>query len=174
MEQILEILKYILPSLVVFFTAFYILDAFMKNQLRQQQIDYKSKSISEILPLRLQAYERLSLLIERISPTSMIPRVKVAQMSATELQLALLNNIRQEYEYNLTQQIYVSSQLWALVTNLKEETVNMVASISSNMADDASANELAREIFQSMLNTKGGFPTTKILEVLKEEVKELY
>jgi len=124
--------------------------------------------------LRLQAYERLSLLIERISPTSMIPRVKVAHMSAKELQVALLNNIRQEYEYNLTQQIYVSSQLWALVTNLKEETVNMVASISTNMTEDATASELAREIFQSMLNTKGGFPTTKILEVLKEEVKELY
>ncbi len=174
MEQLLEILKYILPSLVVFVTAFYILNAFMKNQVLQKQIDYRSKAVKETLPLRLQAYERLSLLIERISPTSMIPRVKVAQMSAKELQVALLNNIRQEYEYNLTQQIYVSSQLWALVTNLKEETVNMVASISSNMPEDASASELAREIFQSMLNTKGGFPTTKILEVLKEEVKELY
>lgn len=174
MEQILEILKYTLPSLVVFITAFYILSTFLKNQLILKQLEYKSKAVKETLPLRLQAYERLSLLIERLSPTSMIPRVKVANMSAKELQVALLNNIRQEYEYNLTQQIYVSSQLWALVTNLKEETVNMVASISTNMDEDANANELAREIFQSMLNTKGGFPTTKILEVLKEEVKELY
>jgi len=174
MEQVFEILKYTLPSFIVFVTAYYILRTFMRNQLLQKQIEYRSKSIKETLPLRLQAYERLSLLIERISPTSMVPRVKVPQMSAKELQIALLNNIRQEYEYNLTQQIYVSAQLWALVTNLKEETVNMIASISSNMAEDASANELAREIFQSMLNTKGGFPTTKILEVLKEEVKELY
>jgi len=174
MEQALEILKYILPSLIVFATAYYILSSFMRNQLLQKKIEYQSKAIKETLPLRLQAYERLSLLIERLSPTSMIPRVKVAQMSAKELQVALLNNIRQEYEYNLTQQIYVSSQLWTLVTNLKEQTANMIASISTNMPEDATSTELAREIFQTMLNTEGGFPTSKILEVLKEEVKELY
>jgi len=174
MESFLEILKYVLPSLIVFVTAYYILHTFLKNQTIQQQIKYKEKALDQTLPLRLQAYERISLLIERISPTSMIPRVKVAQMSANELQLALLNNIRQEYEYNLTQQIYVSSQLWNLVTNLKEETVNMIANIGANLSKEATANELSREIFQSMLNTKGGFPTHKILDVLKEEVKELY
>jgi len=174
MENLLEILKYVLPSLIVFITAYYILRTFLKNQTVQHQIKYREKALEQTLPLRLQAYERISLLIERISPTSMIPRVKVAQMTAGELQMALLNNIRQEYEYNLTQQIYVSSQLWNLVTNLKEETINMIANISTNLPQDATANELGREIFQSMLNTKGGFPTNKILDVLKEEVKELY
>jgi len=174
MENLLEILKYVLPSLIVFITAYYILNTFLKNQTLQQQIKYKAKALDQTLPLRLQAYERISLLIERISPTSMIPRVKVPQMSANELQVALLNNIRQEYEYNLTQQIYISSQLWNLVTNLKEETVNMIASIASNLPENATATEFSREIFQSMLNTKGGFPTAKILDVLKEEVKELY
>lgn len=174
MENLLEILKYVLPSLIVFVTAYYILYTFLKNQTILQQIKYKEKALDQTLPLRLQAYERISLLIERISPTSMIPRVKVSQMSANELQVALLNNIRQEYEYNLTQQIYVSSQLWNLVTNLKEETVNMIANISANLPEGATANEFGRQIFQSMLNTKGGFPTNKILDVLKEEVKELY
>jgi len=174
MENLLEILKYVLPSLIVFITAYYILHTFLKSQITQQQIKYRQKALDQTLPLRLQAYERISLLIERISPTSMIPRVKVAQMTASELQVALLNNIRQEYEYNLTQQIYVSSQLWNLVTNLKEETVNMIANIGANLPQDATATEFSREIFQSMLNMKGGFPTNKILDVLKEEVKELY
>jgi len=174
MEQILEILKYILPSIVVFLTAYFILDIFAKNQIKRRQLEYQTKSQSHTLPLRLQAYERLSLLIERISPTSLIPRVKSQGMSAKEMQLAMLANIRQEYEHNLSQQIYVSSTLWNLITNLKEEIIKMIVSLGAALPEDATANDLSRNIFQAMLNSKDGFPTAIVQDVLKEEVKELY
>jgi len=174
MEAVLEVFKYVLPSLIVFLTAYFIFDSFTKSRLKSQYLDYKNKAGESIIPLRLQAYERMALLVERISPNSLIPRVKLPEMSSQEFQLALISNIRKEYEHNLTQQIYVSSTLWQLITNLKEETISMIMKIGSQLPEDASATDMSKAIFEFIVGMKVTYPTNQILDLLKQEVKELY
>ena len=122
----------------------------------------------------MQAYERLALMVERISPASLIPRVKTSNMSARELQIALIENVRQEFEHNLSQQIYVSPTLWKLINNLKEEIIKMIMKIGTTLPEDASASEMSKAIFEFIINMKSEFPTSQILDLLKQEVKELY
>ena len=117
MIELLEILKYVLPSLVVLAAAYYLLKLFLDNEQNKRLSDIKMAGYKIITPIRLQAYERLVLFIERISPESLVMRVHKPELSAMQMQTNLIQTIREEFEHNLSQQVYVSSQAWELVRN---------------------------------------------------------
>jgi len=123
-----------------------------------------------ILPLQLQAYERIVLFLERIFPTTLILRLNKPDLSSAQLQALLVKTIRDEFEYNLSQQIYISPTSWELVKNAKEETIRLINKGAGKVTEDAPSSELARIILEFSLE-KEKLPITIAIEELKKEVR---
>ena len=172
--MILEILKYTLPALIVFLTAFYLLTSYMNKDAATKALELKMKRDKEIVMLRLQAYERLALFLERINFAPVISRVRTPDMIASELQYAMVKNSREEFEHNLSQQIYVSSNAWNLIVSAKEEMMKTINLIGTQLPDDSSAGQLINAIFTGVQNSKAALPTDQALEFLKAECRELF
>lgn len=170
----LEILKYILPSLVVFLTAYYVISAFLKSERDKAELQSRIGNKQDILPLRLQAYERLAVFLERITPSSLIPRVIQQSMTAKRLQQSLIQNIRMEYEHNLSQQIYVSTRIWGMVSLVKDEMIRDINILGASVPENASAKDLSKRILEYYLESDEAVPAQSALEAIKAEVKKLY
>lgn len=142
--------------------------------------DYKIKLIEskrmlqkEILPLRLQAYERMTLFLERISPSSLIVRVMHPEMSARQLQTELVSTIRTEFDHNLSQQVYISAQAWVLARNAKEDIVKIINLAADECNPSGKAIDLSNKIFEVMLRNEE-MPAQKAIDFIKSEVNQFY
>lgn len=124
-------------------------------------------------PLQLQAYERLVLLAERISLPSLISRLNVSGAGIKDLQILLLESIKQEYEHNATQQIYVSPVAWSAVKNLKDQNMLIVNQVAASLPPDATGTDLSRRLLEFSLTQKKGELHTVVLEALNYEAKKL-
>ena len=124
-------------------------------------------------PLQLQAYERLVLLCERISLPSLISRVSQPGLSAREMQLFLLETIKQEYEYNVSQQIYVSIVAWDAVRNLRDQSMLIINQIANVLPPDAKASDLNRQLLEVIMNHQEKALHTVVLETLNYEARQL-
>lgn len=127
----------------------------------------------ESTTLRLQAYERLVLLTERISLLNLISRLNQPGISAYEMKIILTENIKQEFEYNSTQQLYVSQASWDSVRNLKEQNIMVVNQVASSLPVTASASELNRKILEVLISQPGGGIHELVLQSLNFEAKKL-
>lgn len=173
MEQALEILKYTLPALIVMLTAYLVINGFFKNESRKLDVQLRKEHTKETLLLRLQAYERLMIFLERISPANLLVRFDKQDMSAVEFQQILIASIRQEYEHNLSQQIYVSAEAWRLVNLAKDETIKVINLIAKANPKNASADELTKEIISFYIQTEQALPTEDAISWIKSDVKQL-
>lgn len=173
MEAFFEILKYVLPSLVVFITAYLIIKSFIENEQKKRNIEVKTMNFKQITPIRLQAYERLTLFVERINPESLLPRVYQQGMNVELFHTALLMTIRAEYEHNLSQQIYVSSKTWIAIKSSKESIVRLVNSTFSTLKPEAPAIELTKAIMEVVTSTEKS-PVYIALEMLKAETGQYF
>lgn len=169
MYQFAEILKYVLPSVVTFLTAWYLVKAFLVNDQKKRLLEIRMKSTELILPVRLQAYERCLLLMERISLNNLIVRSSLPGSSAGELHSYLVGTVRQEFDHNLSQQLYVSREAWELIRSAKEEVLKDLNSGLSNLPEGATGQELAGHILEGTLKQKNPL-TQKAIEQLKKEV----
>ncbi len=174
MEDILDIFKYILPSVVTFLAAYFIIKAFLDREYKNKLMDLRMQNHNTITPIRLQAYERMALFLERISLTQLVSRVHKSGMSARLLQNEMVKTIRAEFEHNLSQQIYVSSNAWNLIVQSKEEMIKTVDLIAANLPEGASAGMLVNAIFSGIQNANAQLPTEQALEFLKAECRELF
>src|SRR5690554_1612691 len=131
-----EIVKFTLPALITFLTAFFMIRLMLKREEENRKIDAILKNQKMITPIRLQAYERLVLFLERISPNHLIMRVQQPGMKVQELQRQLLANIRTEFEHNLSQQVYISHSTWEIIRNAKEQTIKLINSCADSISPD--------------------------------------
>ncbi len=173
MNTFLEILKYVLPSLVVFATAWYLVRQFLEQELKKTEKESRQQNRSLLTPIRLQAYERIILLLERISLSSMIMRVSDPAMRVQDLHLTLLRTIREEFEHNLSQQIYISEKSWELVKNAKEDLIKTINTAAGSLDAGLPATELVRVIFEQTLSSDRSMVNDAIL-VIKREVSQLF
>lgn len=173
MQELYEILKYTLPSLIVFLAVFLVLKKFLDNEHRKSVFDFKKSNLKLITPIRLQAYERSALFLERIGMENLITRVNQPRMSAEQLHLNLITSIRSEYEHNLSQQIYMSSDAWNAVKDAREETVKIIHTAMANIKSKGTAIELATSIF-NLLEEYNMPPNQKAIEIIKKEVRRLF
>ena len=180
MGALLEVLKYILPSLVVFATAYLLIKSFfeeqsrqVEKQLKQKELEIKAIQKKELGPLKLQAYERVVMFLERIAPHSLLPRTQQIGMSVSSLQAQLLSNIRSEYEHNLSQQIYISKEAWTVTKNAKENIIKIINSEKDQIKKDAPAFELSKAILEHMMQIPNS-PTDIAIDFLKKEVDGLF
>ena len=173
MDDFLEILKYVIPSIVVFATAYLILQKFMDNEYRKQVLLVRKENQNITMPLRLQAYERLILLLERISLNSIVVRVHQPGMNAKVLQDVLVQSINTEYEHNIAQQVYISSTAWGHVRKTKDDVIKIVNLAAAQMNDKSSGADLGKQIAAIMMKMEVS-PTHATITLLKKEVRQLF
>ena len=176
-DPLVQILVAVLPSIVVFLTAFYLIKQFMGGQAAQRNAEHVAEVRKEdhkhVLPLRLQAYERLALFAERISPGALLLRVHKGNMSSRMFHGDLVATIREEYEHNVTQQIYVSDKAWSKVRQAKEETIRLINLSYEQTGDTPSGTELSRHIFENV-SRLSHTPSQECLVIIKEDVRRLF
>jgi hypothetical protein len=173
METFLEILKFTIPSLVVGFLVWLVIDRFVRSEESRRNLELRLKNQALFTPLRLQAYERLTLFLERITPANLIQRVSRPGLSASELQQLLVHEINAEFSHNMSQQIYVSHQVWTLTRAVKEQVVNMINIAYTRMPPTAKGIDLSKAIF-AMLIEREENPTQKALDFLNKEVHLIF
>ncbi len=149
MELFIELLKILLPALVVFFTAYYLLKMLLDERQRVDRAILRNDAQKITLPLRLQAYERLTLLCDRVNILNTIMRVRTPGMKVRELRGALMMAISQEFDHNTSQQLYISETLWKILKIAKSDTLNLV----TNIGDDLDPNADAELLIQALLQT---------------------
>jgi hypothetical protein len=126
-----------------------------------------------ITPLRLQAYERMTLFLERITPNSLVLRVAPTASTAAELHQQLLKDLREEFNHNLAQQIYIGSDTWEIIRNAKEEVATLINLSAQEVAADASVTDLARQIMKRVIEQEN-LAVSAALGALKKEVQTLF
>ncbi|MEI8280424.1 MAG: hypothetical protein WCG87_11720 [Bacteroidota bacterium] len=173
MYTILEILKYTLPAIVVLISSYLIVQKFLITNLKRKQIALLHETQQVTIRMRLQAYERLVLYIERIHPRHLVPRVYQTGMTVSDLQQVLTFTIRSEFEHNLSQQLYVSRQVWETVRSVKEQEINMVNHIAKQLNAEGPAKELHGRIVDYVLTVEGELPTEVALHIINEEAKKV-
>jgi hypothetical protein len=171
--DILEILKYTIPAFIVLLATYIIVRNFMKSEYKKLEMKLRRETAKETLLLRLQAYERLMIFLERISPPNLFVRFDKEGLSAKEFQKILVASIRAEYEHNLSQQIYVSSKAWRLTSLAKDETIKVINLMANAIPPGSSAMDLSRDILKFYLESEQQFPGEEAMLVIKEEVKQL-
>jgi hypothetical protein len=171
--SISEILKYLLPAIVLYFIVRLVLTTYLKNEEKKREERKTAGNSQATLPLRLQAYERLILLLERITPSQVINRTLQPAMTTYHFQLMLVQNIREEFEHNVAQQIYISSAGWAMIKSAKEEIIRLINTAASETDAAAGAGELAKAILErwALLDQN---PVQIAIDQLKAEVREIY
>ena len=173
MGALLEVLKYVLPSLVVFATAYLLIKSFFEEQVRMKELEISAQKKMDLGPLKLQAYERIVMFLERIAPHSLLPRTQQVTMNAHVLQTQLLSAIRSEYEHNLSQQIYISKEAWIVTKTAKENIVKIINSSMDRVGNEAAAFELSKSILEHMMKLQNS-PTDVAIDFLKKEVDSLF
>jgi hypothetical protein len=139
----------------------------------QQQAPAFSGEKFNSTPLRLQAYERLVLLTERIALPNIISRLNQPGISAVEMKLILTENIKQEVEYNSTQQLYVSQSAWDAIKNMKEQNIMVVNQVAGSLPHTASSSDLNKKIIELLMSQPGAALHEAVLNALNAEAKKI-
>ncbi len=168
----LEVLKYTIPALVVLLASWLATEKQMKNEAARRNFELKKQSQKIISSVRLQAYERFTLYLERMEPSRMLLRLDVGALTCQQLQQQLLEIIRSEFDHNLSQQIYISDEAWSGIVVAKEEMLRFVNTCAQQFAATDDAMMMAKLLISSY-SMNGETPTQRALSKLKEEVRTL-
>jgi hypothetical protein len=173
MELVIELMKIVLPAAIVLYAMYLTVKAFLNKEMEQKWQELKMKNKETILPIRLQAYERICLFLERVHPNNLVLRLNDASYNAKELQALLLNEIREEYNHNLSQQVYMSDEAWNLTKTAMEEIILLINQASSGLTEENRGLDLAKRIFE-ILNDKKIDSHGYALTFIKDEVRQVY
>lgn len=170
MDYVLDLLKIILPAGAVLYGMYLVVLSFLSKEREKLLVDLKTQNTQVILPIRLQAAERLCLLLERITPNNLVRRSNPGQVTAAELHPLLLSEVREEFNHNLSQQVYFSEETWEAVRRAVEDVLTLLNQSRQTVEGDASGMDLARAIFSLSLDRKND-PITYALRQVKSEIQ---
>lgn len=169
--KIIEIIAYSLPSLITGGVAYFLFDSYFKDQQNTRRWLLQKENKPAILPLRLQAYERLTLLMERINPSQMMVRISPLSYDKTDYQNLVIAQIEQEFEHNLSQQIYVSEECWSIMVTAKNATIQIIRLAAKN-EKVTNADGLREYIISDLMEKQS--PSDTALSFIKNEVGQLW
>jgi len=166
------LVSFFLSSLIVGGIAFYFFKTHVEHLQQKSKLEIKHRYQKETLPIRLQAYERLALLTERLSLGNLLNRVKPIGNDKNAYEDLLIKTVDQEFEHNLVQQIYVSSQCWNIIKTAKNTTISKIrkTNMSENITD---AHKLRETLLRDLLDQDNS-PSEIALQVIKKELKALF
>ncbi len=174
MQLFLELLKYTVPALIVFFTAYFLLKQLLDERQRIDRAILRQDAQKITLPLRLQAYERLTLLCDRVAIHNTLLRIRMPGMTVGELTGALLLNISQEFEHNTSQQLFVSETLWRIISVARDQTLSLVTQAAEELDPKADAQVLVDKLFTAL--DEQGMPTSlnRAIMAIRMEAGQLF
>ena len=170
-EFILEVLKITIPALIVFLTTGLILKRFFEKEYAEKVREVKMLANSKVLPMRLQAHERMALYLERIDLNNSILKVYKSGMSARLLQSELNASIRSEFEHNVAQQVYLSEKTWSAVKTAKEETIKIINIAGQQLEDTATGIDFSTKVYE-ILSQLSDTPSEVALKQLRMDIKK--
>jgi hypothetical protein len=173
MEVFGDLIKIFIPAALVLLGIYLTVESLLKKQFEKTVLEMRNQNTQIILPVRLQAYERMALFLERISPGQLILRVNQPNLTSGELQALMLREIREEFNHNLSQQIYMSDVVWTLIRNASEEIISVINTCAQQVNPEAPSIELARRIFEILMNQQSD-SIQKAMRELKSEIAVFY
>jgi hypothetical protein len=172
-NSIWEILKIVLPALIVFLTAYFLFRDMVENAQKQREFELRVRNSGTVTPVRLQAYERFALMLERISPQSLLIRVSPHDFTTDDYHQQLLSNIRQEFEHNFSQQIYVSPMLWETIRHAREGLIGLINKSAEEIDNKAPALLLSKKIIENYIDQEN-HTIVMAMNELKKEIGKLF
>ena len=169
--KIIEILAYTIPSLITGGVAYLLFKAHFKDQQKTRLWLIQRENQKIALPLRLQAYERMALFMERINPSQLMVRINPISPNKHDYENFIIAHIEQEFEHNIAQQIYISDKCWAVILTAKNAIIQMVRSAAKN-EKVANADELRTFVISELLDKNS--PSNTALAFIKNEVTDLW
>ncbi len=169
--EIIGLLMYCIPALVTGAIAFLFFREHVENENRRRDFLIQKDLQKDALPMRLQAYERLSLFLERIKPSKLLLRVSPNGSNKEDYENLLIANIEQEFDHNIAQQIYVTDQCWSITSTAKNATIQMIRKATISEKVD-SADKLREAILTDMVDKRS--PSDAALSFIKEEVSNIW
>lgn len=170
-ERIFDLLLFAIPSLITGLIAYYFFKEHTKNEDgRRRYLLHKDMQVNA-MPLRLQAYERMAIFLERITPSKLLIRVSPLSSNKEDYESLLIANIEQEFEHNLSQQIYVTDDCWNIITAAKNATIQLIRK-ASLLEKTATANKLREVVLTEMMEKRA--PSDAALSFIKQEVSEMW
>jgi hypothetical protein len=173
MELVADLIKVILPAGLVLWAMYLTVSSFIKKDLVQKELEIKAETTKTLLPIRLQAYERMALFLERISPNNLLIRLNGQTPNVLSFQQLMLSEIREEFSHNLSQQVYMSDEAWTTVKNAMNETVALINLSAKDLSPDAPAIELSKRIFEIMMGKEVN-PSDEALKIVKQEMRDSF
>lgn len=170
-SKILDLLLALLPALLVGLVAFYFFNLHTKNEEGRRRFLLHKENQKQALPLRLQAYERMALLLERIAPGNILLRVSPISDDKDDYEALLSQTIEQEFEHNITQQIYISDECWNIIRTAKNTTITLIRK-TKNTEEVANAEDLRKVILTKLVDNTS--PSDAALEYLKKELNDIF
>ena len=169
--KIIEIIAYSVPSLITGGVAYLLFNSYFKEQQNNRKWLLQKDAQKDALPLRLQAYERLTLLMERINPAQLMVRINPISIDKIDYQNFIIAQIEQEFEHNLAQQIYVSEECWGIITTAKNATIQMIRLATAN-EKVTDADSLREFVITELIEKQS--PSFAALSSIKNEVGQLW
>lgn len=166
----IQVIQFLLPALIVFGITYTLIKKFLEVDYRNKLLDIKKESQPHVLPARLQAYERLIIFLERISPDNLVLRQAKAGESAANFRLRLIQSINEEFNHNIAQQLYVSNQAWTLIKAVKEQIIGIIENAYKDMNESSKGPDLGTQIMKDMMQRKENVCQIAI-EFLKKEIE---
>jgi hypothetical protein len=170
MELLIEFGKIVLPAMAVMYAMYLTIKMFIQKDWESKKLELSKKNTEIVLPVRMQAYERMCLFLERISPNNLIMRLNDSNYTAGQFQQVLVGEIRQEFNHNLSQQVYMSNESWNMVKNAMEDIILVINKAAGNVQSDEKSIELARKIFELMMD-KDQDKVNQALIFIKNEIR---
>jgi len=168
-----ELLKLIIPQIGILVLVY----MFLNNWLERDNISQSKKRKDEfnklILPNQIYAFERMVLFMERISLISIIPRLNQPSLSAQEFQFLLTQEITNEYQHNLSQQLYIPNQTWTMVCLAKDQMIQEIIQTTQSLSNTATSKDLAVKLLSESAISKGKLSTSSVIEALKKDLYKL-
>jgi hypothetical protein len=173
LPYLMDIVKYTIAGLGIVWIAFYLLKPYLDRDDQIQLLEFKKSLSAQTLPLRLQAYERLVLFIERVNPANMLIRMNATSYSAHDLYILIVEDIRSEFQHNVTQQIYVSSRAWGVLKRVKEDTLGIVNNAVRALPETASGLDLSKTILAHLSQLEDN-PYEIGADLLRKDLQDLF
>ncbi|MFM8738972.1 MAG: hypothetical protein ACKOC0_02070 [Cytophagales bacterium] len=173
MNITLDLIKVIVPASLVLYAVYLMVRSFIQREIELKKLDVRGRSVDTILPSRLQAYERMTLFLERISPQNLLIRLNNPAFSAKDFQKVLLDEIRSEYNHNASQQVYMSEEVWSQIKNAKEDLIILINEAASRLMPDAKSIDLSKKIFEMAMEKKVDLVSLALSE-LKKEIQQVF
>ncbi len=169
-ELLYSALSYTLPAIVTGCTAAFVIKKFLTHAEKRMLVEAKSITSREGLPLKLQAYERMTLFLERIDPSKLLTRITPSSTDKHNYTAIVIATIQQEYEHNLVQQIYISDECWGLILTAKNSIIKLVKDADSN-TNITDAQQLREHILTGTIKEPAA--SNSALRFIKTEVRKL-